>query len=118
MLYQANLSGADLRGADLSWAKLSSTIFGDIDLRTVKGLKRVIHEGPSTIGIDTILKSQGEIPEEFLKGTGASDNFIEYARSLSQDPIKYYTSFISVRLVSPKHAQAWGWAGKEYSFHN
>jgi len=101
MLYQANLSGADLRGADLSWAKLSSTIFGDIDLRTVKGLKRVIHEGPSTIGIDTILKSQGEIPEEFLKGTGASDNFIEYARSLSQDPIKYYTSFISVRLVSP-----------------
>ena len=29
-----------------------------------------------------------------------------------------FTCFLTVRLVSLKHAKAWGWAGKEYSFHN
>src|SRR5437867_3719097 len=34
-----NLSGADLSGADLSGARVGWTIFGDVDLRTVKGLE-------------------------------------------------------------------------------
>src|SRR5947208_2723782 len=41
------LSGTDLSGAHLSGARVGWTIFGDVDLRTVKGLETVIHEGPS-----------------------------------------------------------------------
>ncbi len=91
----ANITGACLSGADLSRAKLRRTILGDIDLRKVKGLETVQHEGPSTIGIDTILRSGGDIPEVFLRGAGVNDIFIKYIHSLSQKPIQYYTCFIS-----------------------
>jgi hypothetical protein len=70
------------------------------------------------LSINSLYLSEGEIPETFLRGTSAPDSFIEYIHALAAKPIEYYTCFISVRLVSPKHAQAWGWAGKEYSFHN
>ena len=53
------------------------------------------HFGPSTIGTDTLERSQGDIPEVFLRGVGLSDTFIEYAHALFQEPIQYYTCFIS-----------------------
>jgi hypothetical protein len=96
----ADLSGADFREADLNYAdlrgaKVGRTIFGNVDLRTVKRLETLRHAGPSTIGTDTIVRSQGNIPEAFLCGAGLPDTFIEYARSLVQSPIEYYTCFIS-----------------------
>ena len=71
------------------------TVFGNIDLSTVKGLETVRHYSPSTIGIDTIYASHGNIPEAFLKGTGVDDTFITYIRSLVGKPIEYYSCFIS-----------------------
>ncbi|HEU5375332.1 MAG TPA: toll/interleukin-1 receptor domain-containing protein [Ktedonobacteraceae bacterium] len=53
------------------------------------------HIGPSTIGIDTILRSEGAISETFLRGTGATDTFINYVRSLAQTPFNFYFCFIS-----------------------
>ena len=61
----------------------------------MKGLETVIHNGPSTIGTDTLLRSEGDISETFLRGAGLSDTFITYVRSLAQNPIEYYTCFIS-----------------------
>jgi len=102
---EANLSGADLSKVDLSKVDLSKanlsgatigrTIFGDVDLRTVRGLETVSHRSPSTIGTDTILRSEGNIPEIFLRGAGLTDTFIAYARSLTQHPIEYSTCFMS-----------------------
>jgi uncharacterized protein YjbI with pentapeptide repeats len=98
-LYGADLRGADLSGADLSGAILSGanlreawtseTVFVDVDLRGVQGLDTVQHNGPSSIGIDTLYHSQGDIPESFLRGCGVPDSMIEYARSLvvAQRPI-------------------------------
>jgi uncharacterized protein YjbI with pentapeptide repeats len=104
-LSKANLSGASLSGVDLSRANLteadfggayiSATVFGDVDLSTVKGLDTIRHSGPSTIGIDTIYHSKGNIPEVFLKGAGIDDTFITYIRTLIVKPIDYYTCFIS-----------------------
>lgn len=96
----ANLSFTDFSGADLSFANLRNTttiwtVFGKVDLRTVKGLDAVKHKGPSTIGIDTIMLSEGDIPEVFLRGAGVSDTFITYIRSLVGKPFDYYTCFIS-----------------------
>src|SRR5260370_26237120 len=62
-LFMADLTGADLRGADFSNVGVGGTIFGDIDMSQVRGLLSVQHHGPSTIGIDTIYNSRGEIPE-------------------------------------------------------
>src|SRR5215467_4149318 len=85
----------DLSGANLSNATIGRTIFGNLDLRTVKGLETVAHEGPSTIGTDTISWSQRTIPEVFLRGAGLSDVFIAFARTLAQHPADYHTCFIS-----------------------
>jgi hypothetical protein len=61
----------------------------------VKGLESVIHEAPSTIGIDTLYRSKGNIPEIFLRGCGIPETFITYARSLITQPIQFYSCFIS-----------------------
>ncbi len=58
-LNRAAFNRADLRGADFSKATMLITILGDVDLRGVKGLEAVLHRAPSTIGIGTIIASQG-----------------------------------------------------------
>ncbi len=106
----ANLSFVDLRGANLSYADLRSaflkqanlnqavigwTHFADIDLSTVEGLETVKHKAPSYISTRTLERSQGNIPEAFLRDAGLSDTFIEYVRSLVACPIEYYSCFLS-----------------------
>ncbi len=71
------------------------TVFGDIDLSTVKGLETVTHNGPSAIGIDTIFRSKGNIPESFLRGAGVPEDFITYMKSLAGTAIQFYSCFIS-----------------------
>jgi uncharacterized protein YjbI with pentapeptide repeats len=92
---RADLSRAYVRGADLSGALINSTSFGGVDLSEVKGLDTVEHIGPSTIGIDTLYNSKGRIPEAFLRGAGVPEVFITYLPSLTEQPIQYYSCFIS-----------------------
>src|SRR5258708_17103907 len=94
-LTSADLSEADLSEADLSSATVGWTQFDSIDLRTVRGLETVEHQGPSSIGIDTIYRSEGHIPEVFLRKAGVPEDFLAYMRSLITRPIEYQTCFIS-----------------------
>jgi uncharacterized protein YjbI with pentapeptide repeats len=116
----ANLGGANLRSANLNASNLADTILAladlsdahlidtnlagahmfhtqvcDVDLSDVRGLETVQHFGPSTVGIDTIYRSKGQIPESFLRGCGVPEEFITYARSLGTSPIQFYSCFIS-----------------------
>jgi uncharacterized protein YjbI with pentapeptide repeats len=111
----ANLTDADLRSADLFAAGLDNsdfnnvcaycTLFGDNDLSSVKGLETVEHMGPSTIGIDTIYKSKGNIPEIFLRGAGVPEDFITYMKSLVGEGIDFYSCFISYSTKDSDFAQ-------------
>ena len=92
---RAFFSDVDLQEANFSNAYLGWTTFRNVDLSIVKGLDAVKHRGPSTLGIDTIYRSKGNIPEIFLRGAGVPDSFIEYMGSLVGKPIEYYTCFIS-----------------------
>ena len=56
-MHRANLDGGNLGGAIIA-----HTVFVDVDLSTVKGLDTVHHYAPSSIGIDTIYRSKGKIP--------------------------------------------------------
>jgi len=94
-LMGADLSEAKLHGADMTDAVLGFTTFGDVDLSEVRGLEGARHEGPSTIGIDTIYRSHGKIPELFLRGAGVPDDFITYMKSLVGTSVEYYSCFIS-----------------------
>jgi hypothetical protein len=91
----ADISAADLRAMELIRTNLNGVDLSGTDLSLVRGRDKVRHLGPSTIGIDTIYLSQGEIPESFLRGAGVPDNFIAFARSLVGRPIEFYSCFIS-----------------------
>jgi hypothetical protein len=111
-LSEARLGGADLRRADLMGAVLSeaylhnadftgislgNTILADNDLSTVKGLEAAVHFNSSYISIGTIYRSNGKIPQVFLRGCGVPENFITFMHSLvGQDKaFEFYSCFIS-----------------------
>ncbi len=94
-LYHALFDDTNLEGANFTGAYLEGAIFVEIDLSAAKGLEKLIHEGPSNIGIETIYKSKGNIPESFLRGCGVPDTFIAFSKSLVGKAIEYYSCFIS-----------------------
>lgn len=120
-LWKSFLSKADLSGADVTWTKISDailngtnlskakfgfTILADLDLSSIIGLETVKHDYPSTIGIDTLYKSGGNIPKVFLRGCGVPENFIEHTRGLfGQDAIKFYSCFISYSHADKEFAR-------------
>ncbi|MCX6908367.1 MAG: toll/interleukin-1 receptor domain-containing protein, partial [Verrucomicrobia bacterium] len=107
LLGRADLSGSFLANADLSEASLWSTIFAENDLSEVKGLEIVKHGLPSTIGIDTLYRSGGKIPEVFLRGAGVPDVFINYLPSLvnAEQATQYYSCFISYSTKDEEFAK-------------
>src|ERR1035437_5383944 len=101
----ANLGAADLREADLTKARAGETRFADVDLTDAKGLETILHRAPSTVGIDTIYKSRGKIPEVFLRGCGVPDEFIAYIGSMVGRPIEFYSCFISYSTKDQEFAE-------------
>lgn len=119
-LSDSSLSGADLMMASMQYTKLHNvslnrtdlseiivggTVFANLDFSTVKRFDGIRHEGPSTIGIDTLYKSRGKIPEVFLRGCGLPEQMIEYARVLTANPIDFYSCFISYSTKDDAFAQ-------------
>ncbi len=104
-LRRANLRGSVLDMANLEGAALRGTIFVDVDLRGVQGLNTVHHVGPSSIGVDTIYRSKGKIPEVFLRGVGVPDSLITYVLSLTGEAIQYYSCFISYSHLDESFAR-------------
>jgi uncharacterized protein YjbI with pentapeptide repeats len=119
-LLRANLGPAHLNGAMLAKANvqecaLYSTTFANVDFREVDGIEKMQHRGPSTIGVDTLRASGGQIPEVFLRGCGLSDweiivaglyrpdlntaqvNDLIYKlfELRTENPIQYFSCFIS-----------------------
>ncbi len=94
-----------LRSADFSNTDIGGTVFADVDLSEVKALETARHLGPSSISIDTIYKSKGQIPEIFLRGCGVPDIFIEYMHALTAKPFEFYSCFISYSHADAAFAQ-------------
>ena len=94
-IHWTDFSGAILDSTDFTNSRIGSVIFGDVNLRNVIGLETITHSFRSTIGIDTIYRSGGKVPEVFLRGCGVPDQFITYMGSLVNQPIEYYSCFIS-----------------------
>ena len=125
-LFMANLVDANLKGANLSRAEalgvnfnrailekckfnkaiIGWTTFDNLDLRDVIGLENVIHRAPSTVGIDTIYKSQGVIPDNFLEDAGVPEEIIDIARSIRNGPpIQWHSCCISYSTKDEEFVQ-------------
>jgi uncharacterized protein YjbI with pentapeptide repeats len=90
----ANLDGADLRGTDFTESIMGGTYLSDLHLDAAWGLETVRHNGPSSLGVDTIYASKGDIPVQFLRGVGVGDDLISSIKALS-GTIQFYSCFIS-----------------------
>jgi hypothetical protein len=99
---RANLAGADLTGANLCAANLAyanlarthlegasfrdawfdRTLLVDVEMSwmTEAHADRTRHQGPSSVGTNTLLLSKGRIPASFLRGCGLSEWEIETAK--------------------------------------
>lgn len=85
-LLMADLSGADLRDAKIVRASFDSsilhqataggTLFANCDLRMAIGLETIVHTAPSTISLDTLARSGGRIPQQFLLGAGVAEPLV------------------------------------------
>jgi uncharacterized protein YjbI with pentapeptide repeats len=100
LLYESDLHATDLSDSRFGWTQLTN-----VDLRTTKGLDRTRHSGPSSIGIDTIYRSEGEIPAQFLVGAGVPDTLVLYVRSITSKPIHFYSCFISYSTRDQEFAE-------------
>jgi hypothetical protein len=103
-LPHANLPYADLTDADLTGVHLDETVLANLDLSRTKGLDSCVHRGPSIIDHRTLQRS-GELPRSFLRGCGLPDNLIEYLPSLVNQPIQFYSCFISYSSKHDEFAQ-------------
>jgi hypothetical protein len=99
MLYFAEIVSANMEETNLSNAKFGWTKLGNLDLRTTVGLDHIEHLGPSTLGIDTIYRSKGDIPAAFLRGVGISEDFIRFI----QNELKYQKAQINPLFISYNH---------------
>jgi hypothetical protein len=104
----ANLTGAtiaetSLVGADLTGAIFYKTIFAGSNLSAVKGLDACQHLGPSFIDHRTLQRSS-PLPSAFLRGLGLPDNLIDYLPALLNQPIQFYSCFISYSSKDQKFA--------------
>lgn len=99
-----NFWGAVLKNADFTRARFMYTILASVNLSEIKGLYSALHEGPSTISIDTLARSGGTIPDDFLRACGLSDEFIEQNRNWIGSKMESYSCFISYSHVDNSFA--------------
>jgi hypothetical protein len=84
---------------------MGATVLGNVDLSEAEGLETVAHVGGSTVGIDTLYLSKGQISEVFLRGAGVPDTLITYIGSLVVKPFDFYSCFISYSSKDDEFAQ-------------
>ena len=92
---KANLVRTDLTHANLAEVILAWTHFGDIDLSRVEELATARHYGPSSIGIDTLYRSKGKIPDQLLRETCSSEAHLKNISLFSDADSIYPRCFIS-----------------------
>src|SRR6185436_7003251 len=102
-LQSANLKGADLSEATMRKAILGDTIFGDCNLTGVKDLETCQHRDWSIIDHRTLSKS-GYLPLSFLRGCGLPDFIIDNIQVLQNNPILFYSCFISYSVKDESFA--------------
>ena len=83
------------------------TTLANVDLSEAKNLERAFHEGPSTIGIDTLFRSQGKISDKFLLEAGVSKEVIEHLLPIIRmdSPIQWHSCFISYSTKNQDFAE-------------
>ena len=109
ILLRTTFNTSHLNGAIFDHAVFSETVIINTDLSNALGLDTCYHVGHSSIDHRTLIQS-GKLPLNFLRGCGLPDTLIEYLPSLLNDPIQFYSCFISYSSDDEVLKVASGWA--------
>ena len=93
--FQTQFWSVNLTGTQLAGSLFGYTVFQDCDLSGAKGLDQVRHDAPSTVGLDTLFRSNGQIPKEFLKGAGLPDAAFGFLDTAKGDTTSLVDCFIA-----------------------
>lgn len=104
--YEASLNNCVLDGTKFADAILGYTVLQNCDLSGAEGLEQVRHDAPSTLGIDSLFRSRGRIPEAFLQGLGVPESIATLQRSLLDTPPVPADCFISCVVGDVPFAQS------------
>ena len=111
VLFRTSMAGTKLSGADLTGCmfyrsnfggtnfnncRLGETIFANCDFSNAHNLNKIKHISPSTIGIDTLINSKGNIPRSFLVACGITKEIEDLIHPITtKNSDKFFTCFIS-----------------------
>lgn len=84
--YEAVFNSTPLDGADFAGSIMGYTVFQNCNLSAAQGLAAVRHDAPSTLGVDSLFRSGGQIPAAFLAGVGAPAALDAFQQSLAGGP--------------------------------
>ena len=106
LLVRTQFNGHNFGAPDFTSAMFDGTFIIDSDLSRCVGLENAIHRGPSTVSLGTLYRSNGNIPEAFLLGTGIPESFIPFIPSLvgAQEGIQFHSCFISYSFKDDEFA--------------
>ena len=96
-LFQTRIWGCTMNGVDLSSSALGYTVFQNCDLRNVIGLENVRHDAPSSIGVDTVYRSGGQLPVAFLAGAGVPASIAALQEAIAAAGTSLSECYISCR---------------------
>ena len=120
-LSRTNLSSCTLNEADFYEAVLNDVVTGEADFRNciigytvfqncamdaAIGLDEVRHDAPSTIGLDTLLRSRGALPQSFILGSGVPIAVSSLQDSVADAPVTTLEVHISCADADVPFARA------------
>ncbi len=85
--YEARLNDVDTSSADFNNCIIGYTVFQNCAMDAAVGLENVRHDAPSTIGLDTLLRSRGALPSSFILGSGIPIAVSDIQDSVSDAPV-------------------------------
>ncbi|MFQ6028710.1 MAG: toll/interleukin-1 receptor domain-containing protein [Dehalococcoidia bacterium] len=104
-LYETILNAVEVAGANFAGSILGYTVFQNCDLSGAQGLDQVRHDAPSTLGMDSLFRSGGQMPDSFLLGVGSPQSLLDFQKSLAQAPALSGDYFISCAADDVTFAQ-------------
>jgi len=86
-LTDANLNRANVKAAQFHETRLGWTSLGGIDLSGALSLDTVVHAAPSSLGVDSLLRSRDKVAGEFLRGCGVPDDWAVTLTLPTRNPV-------------------------------
>lgn len=80
--YEAVFNTTPMAGANFTGSIMGYTVFQNCNLSDAVGLDAVRHDAPSTLGVDSLFRSGGAIPDSFLAGVGSPESLAGFQQTL------------------------------------